>query len=110
MMLILGPPEKASLTTKQHQVLYGISMVINLHLVECLLLKARILKKTKGFPNLWGWGIEDNLINDRCLAAGLTIDRSQFYDIKDKCIARSFDGFQRVISRKDSLAYKASDM
>jgi hypothetical protein len=45
-------------------------------------------------------------MQDRCLAAGLTIDRTQFYDITDNRIARSFDGYQRIISRKDSLNYK----
>ena len=71
-------------------------------------IKGADFEKTKGFPNFWGWGIEDNVMNDRCLASGLTIDRSQFYDIDDTRIARSFDGFQRVISRKDSLTYKQS--
>jgi hypothetical protein len=71
-------------------------------------IKGADFEKTKGFPNFWGWGIEDNVMNDRCLANGLTIDRSQFYDITDKRIARSFDGFQRIISRKDSLTYKQS--
>jgi len=69
-------------------------------------IKGSDFEKSKGFPNFWGWGIEDNLMNDRCLAAGLTIDRSQFYDIADKRIYRSYDGVKRVISRKDSLIYK----
>ena len=69
-------------------------------------IKGSDFEKSKGFPNFWGWGIEDNLMNDRCLAAGLTIDRSQFYDIADKQIYRSYDGVKRVISRKDSLIYK----
>ena len=69
-------------------------------------IKGADFEKSKGFPNFWGWGIEDNAINDRCLAAGLVIDRNQFYDITDKHIARAFDGFKRIISRKDSLSYK----
>lgn len=74
-------------------------------------IKGADFEKSKGFPNFWGWGIEDNAINDRCLAVGLVIDRNQFYDINDKRISRSFDGFKRIVSRKDSLIYKqaASD-
>jgi len=63
-------------------------------------------EKTKGFPNFWGWGLEDNLMNDRCLSAGLTIDRSCFYDMKDRRIQRPFDGFQRTLSKRDANVYK----
>jgi hypothetical protein len=63
-------------------------------------------EKAKGFPNFWGWGLEDNIINERCISAGLTIDRSCFYDIKDTRINRPFDGFQRTVSKRDANVYK----
>ena len=54
-----------------------------------------------GYPNLWAWGYEDNLLQKRVLSAGLKIDRSQFYPIMDKNIFQMKDGLFRVINRKE---------
>ena len=51
-------------------------------------IKGADFEKTLGFPNFWGWGLEDNEINKRCLKVGLTIDRSVFYNMLDKRIAK----------------------
>ena len=69
-------------------------------------IKGADFEKAKGFPNFWGWGLEDNIMNDRCISAGLTIDRSCFYDISDGQIKLPFEGFQRTVSKRDANVYK----
>jgi hypothetical protein len=69
-------------------------------------IKGSDFEKSRGFANFWGWGIEDNVMNDRCVKTGLVIDRSQFYKIDDKKIFQNFNGYNRIISKRDSVVYK----
>ena len=63
-------------------------------------------EKTNGFPNFWGWGLEDNAIHDRCIKAGLVVDRRCFFKISDYRIVRLFDGMERVLSKRELVIYK----
>ena len=56
---------------------------------------------TNGFPNFWGWGMEDNVLQTRCNKIGLQVDRSQFFPIGSPNILQLFDGVSRLINRKD---------
>jgi len=69
-------------------------------------IKGADFERSLGFPNFWGWGLEDNMMQDRCLQIGLIIDRSQFYHMRDPRIVRAFDGFERTISKRDTVVYK----
>ena len=57
--------------------------------------------KTNGFPNFWGWGMEDNVLQKRCETAGLIINRDQFFPIGSPDILQLFDGVSRLINKKD---------
>ena len=56
---------------------------------------------TNGYPNYWGWGMEDYVLQKRCQKIGLQIDRSQFYPIGSPEILQLFDGITRIINKKD---------
>ena len=71
-----------------------------------LAIKGADFEKCNGFPNLWGWGLEDNTLQDRCLLVGLTIDRSNFYKIADPRIMMMYDGMNRVVSIYEPNLYK----
>ena len=66
-----------------------------------VVMKGADFEKTNGFPGFWGWGMEDNVLQKRCEAVGLTIDRSVFYNIGSPEILQLFDGISRIISKKD---------
>jgi hypothetical protein len=54
-----------------------------------------------GYPNFWGWGMEDNVLQKRCESAGLLVNRDQFYPIGSPDILQLFDGVSRLINKKD---------
>jgi len=66
-----------------------------------VVMKGADFEKTNGFPCFWGWGMEDNVLQKRCEALGLVIDRSVFYNIGSPEILQLFDGISRIISKKD---------
>jgi hypothetical protein len=60
----------------------------------------------EGFPNFWGWGFEDNIIYDRCINHKLTVDRSNFYEIKNENIIQKFHGDIRYYNKRETAIYK----
>ena len=55
-------------------------------------------EKCNGFPNLWGWGIEDNEIQRRVLSQKLEINRTEFYPLNSREVIHLYDSPNRLIS------------
>lgn len=84
-------------------------------------IKAGDFERIGGFPNFWGWGYEDNMLQKRVLSAGLTINRDQFYPanavvlanaLKNKLpvpetfILQEADGNIKTMNKHDFIQYR----
>jgi hypothetical protein len=68
-----------------------------------VVIKGIDFEKTNGYPNYWGWGMEDTCFQYRCLQNGLLIDRSQFLQIGNSKILQLFDGVARLVTKQDTF-------
>ena len=66
-----------------------------------LAIKGADFEKINGFPNLWGWGLEDTCLQKRCEANNLFIDRTEFYELGSPKILQLFDGLKRIVTRQE---------
>ena len=74
-----------------------------------VVMKGSDFERINGYPCFWGWGMEDNCLQKRCLQNGLVIDRSIFYPIGSPEILQLFDGISRIISKKDPWRMQQDD-
>ena len=64
-------------------------------------------ERCNGFPNLYGWGLEDNAMNDRVITNGIKINRDIFYMIGEtRDIINLTGDTRRLINNKDPGNYK----
>jgi len=74
-----------------------------------VVIKGSDFELINGYPNYWGWGMEDASLQKRCFAYGLQIDRSNFYTIGSPEILQLFDGVSRLVSKKDPQRMKTDN-
>ena len=63
-------------------------------------------ERANGFPGFWGWGMEDNAMNNRVLATNSVINRANFYPLGTEKIIQHLDKPFRLIANKDTSRYK----
>jgi len=74
-----------------------------------VVIKGYDFERINGYPNFWGWGMEDSCLQKRCNLYNLKIDRTVFYPIGSPEILQLFDGVSRIISKRDTSRMKKDD-
>ena len=63
-----------------------------------------------GYPNFWGWGMEDAMLQKRCEQHNIQINRNHFYPIGSPEILHLFDGVSRIINKKETSQSKKDNV
>ena len=63
-----------------------------------------------GYPNFWGWGMEDAILQRRCDVHKINVDRNQFYPIGSPEILHLFDGVSRIINKNEAINSKKDNL
>tara|TARA_A100001015_G_scaffold240726_1_gene274567 strand:- start:30 stop:599 length:570 start_codon:yes stop_codon:yes gene_type:complete len=58
-------------------------------------------EKINGFPNIWTWGLEDNILLKRAKKYNITIDYSNFIEIKNRNKIIFFSNYEKRNINKD---------
>ena len=69
-------------------------------------IKGEDFENINGFPNIWGWGLEDNELNNRAKKNRIIIDRNEFYKVGNHNILHIFDSISKIQSLQSSWYYK----
>ena len=62
-------------------------------------------ERVNGFPSYWGWALEDNCLQKRCLQRYLKLDRDVFYKIGDHHILHLFDELKKPYCNSNTRRY-----
>jgi len=67
-------------------------------------------EKCGGFPNNWGWGLEDNEMQRKVLKNNILIDRNNFFVINSNDIIHLYDDPIRIINNREPQNYAINKM
>ena len=65
-------------------------------------INAEDFERINGFPNIWTWGLEDNILQKRCKKAGYGVDRSKFLQggVDEDQLITLWHGWNRLINKQ----------